>query len=276
LIGKLPVTLSDRSITIPMRRKGPKEHIEKFRLRKFRPELNRLRSQAARWVQDNLETLNSVEPAIPEGLHDRAVDNWTPLLCIADVLGGEWPEEARKAALLLSAESVTSEDESLRVQLLGHIRDIFREDPTNPFIPSAELITKLTEDKDSPWAEYRNGKELTVRQQAVLLAPFGIRPKLVRLGDRVQRGYLRGDFVDAWGRYLPPPPPRSVTTATSEAGTASAGKPGSVTQRLRNGSSNPPKSKPVQRSNAGNGSKEGGVDGVLRSASPYHDRTDSI
>jgi hypothetical protein len=45
---------------------------------------------------------------------------------------------------------------------------------------------------------------------ALLLRPFGISPRVVRL-DKSQdrgstaRGYHRGDFEDAWQRYLPDP-----------------------------------------------------------------------
>ena len=37
-----------------------------------------------------------------------------------------------------------------------------------------------------------------------LLAPFGIRPASVhRSRTQVRRGYLAGDFADAFARYLP-------------------------------------------------------------------------
>jgi hypothetical protein len=39
---------------------------------------------------------------VPYGLNDRACDNWSPLLAIADLAGGEWPQRARAAALDLS------------------------------------------------------------------------------------------------------------------------------------------------------------------------------
>jgi len=39
---------------------------------------------------------------------------------------------------------------------------------------------------------------------ADLLRPFGIRPKSLRHGDDVDKGYKRSDFKDAWSRYLKP------------------------------------------------------------------------
>jgi Protein of unknown function (DUF3631) len=48
---------------------------------------------------------------------------------------------------------------------------------------------------------------LTKAQLARLLAPFGIRPTIVhRSRTQVSRGYLAGDFADAFARYLPHQP----------------------------------------------------------------------
>jgi hypothetical protein len=62
---------------------------------------------------------------VPPDLNDRAADNWRPLLAIADLAGGEWPEQARRAALgvsgTLEAQDGTGE------QLLADIREIFRQ-----------------------------------------------------------------------------------------------------------------------------------------------------
>ena len=63
-----------------------------------------VRRQAARWAADNFDNLIDPDPAIPQALNDRAADNWRPLLAIADMAGGEWPQRAREAACVLSGE----------------------------------------------------------------------------------------------------------------------------------------------------------------------------
>ena len=75
---------------------------------------------------DNLISLRdaSLDVSVPESLHDRAADNWELLLTIADRVGGEWPERARKAALALSGNGA-AEDGSIGVTLLGDIKAIF-------------------------------------------------------------------------------------------------------------------------------------------------------
>jgi hypothetical protein len=48
---------------------------------------------------------------------------------------------------------------------------------------------------------------MTGHALARLLRPFGIVPSgPTRFGDKVERGYRRATFEDAWARYLPASP----------------------------------------------------------------------
>ena len=104
-IGALPETVRDRAIEIEMLRKRPEEKVLPLR-RRDGGDLNVLCRKLARWAQDNMEKLPDANPAIPPGLDDRAADAWEPLLAFADLVGGDWPERARRAALELSGEHV--------------------------------------------------------------------------------------------------------------------------------------------------------------------------
>ena len=111
MIGKLPSTLSDRAIEVPLKRKRPDEKVMRFRI--VRPgDLPDLKRKCIRWAADNLISLRdgALGVSVPEGLNDRAADNWEPLLAIADRTGGEWPERARKAALALSGNGVVEDE----------------------------------------------------------------------------------------------------------------------------------------------------------------------
>jgi putative DNA primase/helicase len=216
LIGALPGTLADRSIIITMRRKRPGERVERLRLDAAGPFADLCR-RAARWAADNDAVLRRADPAMPEGLNDRAMDNWRHLVAIADRAGGAWPERARAAALALSA----GEDDttSTRTMLLADIRDAFNE-IGNDRISSAELAERLARLEHRPWPEWRHGKPITPRQLARLLAPFGIAPGTIRTGvDNTPKGYSVPQFLDAFGRYLPTDPPhRHNPQETTEKG----------------------------------------------------------
>ena len=102
-IGKIPRTLEDRSIRIEMKRRARGEPVERWRADRAHLLLGDVHRKCVRWAQDHLDDLRQADPAVPDQLHDRAADNWRPLLAIADAAGGEWPERARKAAKTLSA-----------------------------------------------------------------------------------------------------------------------------------------------------------------------------
>ncbi len=200
-IGRLPGTLEDRSITIAMRRKKPTERITRFR-RDRASDLDKLASMAARWVNGHEISLSAADPDTPEILHDRAADNWRPLLAIADLAGGNWPTLARQVAVRLSGAEA-DQDASIRAQLLADVKGIFDGDECDQ-LPSAFICKQLAEMEDRPWPEWRNSKPITARQLARLLEPFQIKPTQIWGDGRNVRGYALEAFKDAFARYLPP------------------------------------------------------------------------
>jgi Protein of unknown function (DUF3631) len=212
LIGKLPASLQDRGVVIPMQRKGRAQQVRRLRLSSVERDLAPLCSEARRWADDHLEELRAAEPATPEELDDRAQDNWRPLLAIADAAGGEWPVRAREAALLLSGAATRVDDEGPSVQILADIRQVFADEKTDQ-LASATIIERLTALEDRPWTEWRNGKPLTPRGVAELLRPFGIRSGTVRVGGGTPKGYKLEDFCETFAAYFgdsDPPHPQHL------------------------------------------------------------------
>ena len=88
-------TVADRSITIVMERQKPGQS-ERFRAR----EANLLAHPIAKALENwstrlSIQTkLAEARPDIPGELGDRAADICEPLLAIADMAGGKWPEVA--------------------------------------------------------------------------------------------------------------------------------------------------------------------------------------
>ena len=199
MIGEPPGTLADRAITLGMRRRRPDEVVAKLRLDRLQ-QLEPLRRQAWRWAQDQSPDLRTADPVVPDELHDRAADNWRPLLAIADVCGGAWPDRARRAAQLLSGSS--GEDLGApAAQLLADVRDLFTERGVDR-LSSSEIVDALVQREDRPWPEW-HGKPLSKRGLARLLGRFGISPTQRRdSGGDKARGYDRTAFADAWARYL--------------------------------------------------------------------------
>ena len=152
-------------------------------------------------MESHQETLADARPQTPEGLSDRAQDAWEPLLAIADLASGDWPDRARRAAVALSGNRDVDEEE-IGVRLLAALRSAFEESATNK-ITSQCFLDHLHAQADEPWADWSRGNPISATKVAVLLRPFELKSKKIRIGDQTPRGYEWLDCEDAFLRYLP-------------------------------------------------------------------------
>ena len=204
-IGRLPDTIEDRAIPIVLQRKGAGETADKLRVTGARPALADLQRKLARWAADAGPRL-SHEPSIPDEMGDREGDICVPLLAVADAAGGRWPERARKGLLAMFGRRA-SEDGAAEAGtlLLADLRELFflKDKLPSTKLASTEIVAALADMEHRPWPEWRNGKPMSATQLARALKPYGVTPGAVRDGGPPFKGYQRGDFANAWKRYLP-------------------------------------------------------------------------
>jgi hypothetical protein len=194
-IGRMPDTIEDRAVVISMRRRKPGETVSPYRKRRDGAPLDRLRVRLNRWVRANRRALELAVPDMP--IEDRPADLWEPLIAVADIAGGDWPERARRAAVVLTKSRDDSAKASLTTQLLRDIRTAFGDADA---LPSVALLGRLTADEEAPWATY-GPKGLSTHKLGALLREYDIKAQVLTLPTGQARGYLRSDFEDAWGRY---------------------------------------------------------------------------
>ena len=216
-IGTLPDTIEDRSIVVSMRRKQPGEKVQGIRWNSRHGETVKVQLQTvaralARWSFDHTRTLKDIDPAIPHGLHDRAADNWSPLLTIANAIEGTWIEQANAAAVALSTGETKTEPRG--IELLRDLAELFKADARERF-SSQGLCDALALLEERPWGDYRRGKPITSAQLARILKDFGIQSQSLRTDAGVCRGYYREAFDDAFARYLATTPLSDCYTATT-------------------------------------------------------------
>lgn len=198
-IGSMPDTIEDRAVIINMRRRGPDEYVSPYRRKRDEVPLRAIGAELSAWVRKHVEWLEDHEPANP--LEDRPADNWEPLLAMADLAGGDWPARARKAAVKLDRDAADTRTASQAEKLLADLREILRGVDR---IGSDELVTRLKARDGEAW------EHLEATQLARMLAPYGIRPKVMKLGEPGQRnaatgrGYESAMFTDTFSRYLRP------------------------------------------------------------------------
>jgi hypothetical protein len=193
-----------------MRRRNQSEQVEPFRRRIHLPAGDHVKSMIESWALT--ADFEIVAPdRLPPAIQDRDADVWESLITIADAVGGTWPDRARVAAVALVAASKEAEP-SLGIRLLADLRTIFGD---REAMPSKAILAALHDMTESRWGDIR-GKPLDERGLANRLRHYGVKPKVVRVGESTPRGYTRADLYDQWVRYLPPLGAKSATSATSD------------------------------------------------------------
>jgi hypothetical protein len=244
LAGKMPRTILDRSVTLHMRKRAPDESVAEFRDRDASVRATPIRDRLEAWAADNFDALEAARPTMPEGVRDRPAEVWEALLAVADVAGGEWPDKARAAC----AHFVLQTDPdavSLGVRLL---RDLATTFGSLDRMFSADIVTELTRDEESEWADLW-GKKLDQRRLAKELKKYGVLPSKIWIGTAQGRGYtVDGDtgLAQAWRRYVPiPTPERTNRTEGKDAGQSISGPYQDRTEPYRSGSERPERTETV-------------------------------
>ncbi len=191
-----------------MRRKPLAQRVEKMRGNRDYGFLE-IRRQCARWGQDHVEALRDAEPKVPDQLHDRAQDNWEPLLAIADALGGDWPARCRTAALKLHQAAEQQDAAELSVQLIHDIVALMAAEDDGKGvdrITTQLLLLRLHEMEERVWGTYgRTETPMKDHQLATLLRQFDVHSHQMKIevaGKTVnRRGLERAQFIPLLARY---------------------------------------------------------------------------
>jgi putative DNA primase/helicase len=198
-IGSLPGTLHDRSIVIRLERAKPGELRERFDSRHVDRERELCR-KLARFCADNAAGLEACDPALPSGAFNRLADNWRPLFAIAEIAGGDWPQQAAAAFAKLTAKEDT-DAQGIGTMLLADVWQAFQEARAVRMF-SKSLVESLLAMSDHPWPEAHKGRPITETWLARRLRSFSVQPHTLRIADERAKGYEIADFADALDRYV--------------------------------------------------------------------------
>lgn len=193
-IGRIHPTLEDRSIGISLQRRLTTTSVEE--IPNDPDAYSVLRRKCARWADDHKQELEKAKPSLPD-INDRAKDNWRPLLAVADICGGDWPEDARDVANELSG---VDDDETFGIQLLQDLRKLFEREGGK--LATAGIVHALNQMDDRPWPDFDRGQPITAANIAKLLKPFKIRSSQMRVDGINVKGYKVTQFKNVFKRYL--------------------------------------------------------------------------
>jgi hypothetical protein len=211
-IHKLPDTLQDRTISLPLKRATKGERPERLTLRTRGPLID-IGRRLARWAADLKEL---PEPDLPTDLFNRVEDCWYNLFQIAKAAIGDWPERCRRAALAdLARGEADDADGGRNADLLADVWEVFHQQ-RKVRLYTADLCAALNTMDESPWSAANHGKPVDGYYLRTNLAGFvpadaeKIAPRKWRGASGQARGYHEKHFEDAFERYLGRPLPSFI------------------------------------------------------------------
>jgi Protein of unknown function (DUF3631)/Toprim domain len=169
--------------------------------------LDEVRQKFARWTAD-LTTLPAVE--VPDEVYSRRADNWNPLLSLAAVIGGHWPETIYRQAVRVAAEARADDDANLPRAFLRDLHRVLHPEGKPPLrgIWTKDIAARLLE-LDSPSADwtcaYRGG-EITEywssRMLALWLRTTKDKARQLKRGGRNLQGVYTEQLQKAFAQFL--------------------------------------------------------------------------
>ncbi len=197
MIGKVPDTIADRSIVVPMNRKL----ITEIRAPLAELDPANIKAKCARFALDEAQKIARHEKIRGKDLNDRAADTFDPLFVVARLAGEQWEQKLHDAALALSL--------SPGMQAKGAIAELLLDIYTIFFLTEREkmfsngLLAHLREDQYAMKPTALDYLKLDECKLSDVLRPYGIKSSTIRIGKDVMRGYRAEDFSDAIARYVP-------------------------------------------------------------------------
>lgn len=151
-------------------------------------------------------------PAMPEVLlrqHGRIGDNWRPLLAVADLAGGHWPELARNAALsAISAERRLTDTQRLLCSIRRAFSTFMPVPGQRDAIETGDLISRMLNDPEEEWGRANRGGAINAAWLREHLRGI-INPARAQdwwdgegNGRKHHSGYFREQFKEAWRTHL--------------------------------------------------------------------------
>jgi len=186
-----------------MQRRKDSEPVERFLYRKVEPAGKALSNRAIAFAAQRREEIRAAYEAAELGfISDRDAEAWSPLFAILSVAApGRLPELRGCAERLTQSKSANAEDDSVSLRLLSDIREVWPD--TEPKIFTAELLRRLKDIEDGPWA---SDERFDGRRLSHLLRPFWGKAATVRIGTETRKGYTWQAAEAAFTRYLAPQP----------------------------------------------------------------------
>jgi hypothetical protein len=174
-LGQLPSTLASRCFTIHME---PGDGSREAYIPRMHDAAGlACGDQLAAWAAEHADDLGSAWPDLPAGVIGRASEIWSPLLAVADVAGGSWPQRARDAAVaaVQCAAETQSPPQPSPGLALEDVRAVWP--GATERVSTRVILDALRAMPGRPWAAFLEGGGGSRR----LIGMLGITPERLRI-----------------------------------------------------------------------------------------------
>lgn len=175
--GILPKAMMTRSITVSMRKPVEGETYVAYRKRVHEPVFDAVRGALDRWSGKASKVVGRSFPELPEGIKDRSVDLWEPLVAVADLADdSDWGDRVRRSAVLLTQREDVTDDAPAGTQFVKTLARMFKEH---------DKVTMKTVAAELKWDTREVGK---------LAREMELHPKTVVIEGNRDKGFRRDDY----------------------------------------------------------------------------------
>ncbi len=224
--ARLPDSLTDRIIKIPMEPVKPGESVERFRQRILDHKYKTYRDALGEFCERADCKLDIEAVTIPETLNGRDVDNWEPLLAIAGVAGGDWHARAQRAAVWFCTEKAMTKRDTLALRLLKEVVEYLQEVTK---ASTEQIYHHLYNKSGASWRDFKFFNESWIRDMLYQF-PGAPRQGDVRIGEMRAQGFHIDWFADLIERYITPgetpDTPDNLDSKNNAVGSVGAGAEG--------------------------------------------------
>jgi hypothetical protein len=194
LIGTVPETIADRAIVVRMERKSTAEAVVPL----SQLDASGISAQCARFARDCAYLVERHHIMRIEGINDRAADTYEPLAVLADIAGGEWPG-------LLTAVAQHLESPAAKIaagsELVLAVLGAFAMHGVEKMF-TRHLVQEINQSGRDVNMACFGGRAANEFSLSKALRCYGIRPKAIRIGCEVNKGYCVDDFRSAREKYV--------------------------------------------------------------------------
>jgi hypothetical protein len=187
-----------RAIVITMAPNAGRQQLDRWRERMHRDTADQLGAALGAWARGAAVQMVTTYPDLPDSMTDRTMDLWEPLLTVAAVAGGDWPERA--LAIWEELGTATGSTDPAVPPGLQLLRDALAIWPDGAArLSTADLVAAVLEMPGSVWpAVWRDAAQIPA-ELAAALRPYDVAPERHRVvpGGPPVQSYSRAALAAA-------------------------------------------------------------------------------